>query len=289
VFVEAADGRVAEEDTAAAVGLEAMLVRIDDDGVGVGYGVEGGTGFGREIRREGEIATVGGVDVDAEFVFFLKRHDLVERIDGADSGGPQCNYYCCNYVSLQKRLENLEVHAAMLVGGNRDERQAEDAADAVVSVVGLIGGGDCPGSAVLGVAELASDPEGLEVCEGASAAEMTQMLRPVEHIRERSDGFDLHGGAGATAVEGVIVGVDRHGQGVGDAGDWVRRLQHLSRVEGMSVGKVVAEANRCLLQNVRGRFAQRGSRVGWQMGEAFVQSSLGFGEELEEIVWHGLL
>ena len=32
-----------------------------------------------------------------------------------------------------------------------------------------------------------------------------------------------------------------------------------------------------------------GARVGWQMGEGFVQSALGFGEELEEFVWHGLL
>ena len=36
VFVEAADGGIAEEDGAAAVGLEAMLVRVDDDGVGLG-------------------------------------------------------------------------------------------------------------------------------------------------------------------------------------------------------------------------------------------------------------
>ena len=52
VFVEAADGGVAEEDTAATVGLQAVLVRIDDDGVGVRDGVEGGTGFGgRDLRR----------------------------------------------------------------------------------------------------------------------------------------------------------------------------------------------------------------------------------------------
>ena len=42
---------------------------------------------GDEICGEGEVATVGGVDVDAEFVFLLERDDLVERIDGADGGG----------------------------------------------------------------------------------------------------------------------------------------------------------------------------------------------------------
>ncbi len=76
VFVEAADGGVAEENAAAAVGLEAVLVRVDDDGVGVRDGVEGGAGFGREIGGEGEVAAVGGVDVDAEVVFLLELEDL---------------------------------------------------------------------------------------------------------------------------------------------------------------------------------------------------------------------
>ena len=52
VFVEAADGGIAEEDAAAAVGLKAVLVRVDDDGVGLRDGVEGGAGFGaRDCRR----------------------------------------------------------------------------------------------------------------------------------------------------------------------------------------------------------------------------------------------
>ena len=81
MFVETADGSVAEEDATAAVGLEAVLVRVDDDGVGVGDGVEGGTGLGREIRGESEITTVGGVDVDAEFVSLLESDDVVEWVD----------------------------------------------------------------------------------------------------------------------------------------------------------------------------------------------------------------
>ncbi len=95
VFVVAADGGVAEEDAAAAVGLQAMLVRVDDDGVGVGDGVVGGAGFGAEVVGEGEVATVGGVDVDAEVVLFLELEDLGERIYGSDSGGAEGgDYYC---------------------------------------------------------------------------------------------------------------------------------------------------------------------------------------------------
>ena len=86
VFVETADGGVAEEDAAAAVGLEAVLVRIDDDGLGVGDGVECGSGFRGQIGGEDEVATIGSIDVDAEFVFFPEHNNLVERIDGADGG-----------------------------------------------------------------------------------------------------------------------------------------------------------------------------------------------------------
>src|SRR5262249_55081876 len=86
VFIEAADGGGTEEDTAAAVGLEAMFVRVDDDGVGVRNGIKGGAGLGRQICREGEVTTVGGVDVNAEAVFLLESDDLIERIDGANGG-----------------------------------------------------------------------------------------------------------------------------------------------------------------------------------------------------------
>jgi hypothetical protein len=86
VFVEAADGGIAEENATAAIGLEAMLVRVDDDGVGVGDGVERSTGFEGEVGGKGEVATVGGVNVDAELVFFLEGDNPIERIDRANSG-----------------------------------------------------------------------------------------------------------------------------------------------------------------------------------------------------------
>ena len=84
MFVEAADGGIAEEDTATTVGLQPVLVRVDDDGVGVRDGVEGGARFGGEVCGEGEVATVGGIDVNAELIFFLKGNDAVEWVDGAD-------------------------------------------------------------------------------------------------------------------------------------------------------------------------------------------------------------
>jgi hypothetical protein len=76
--------------------------------------------------------------------------------------------------------------------------------------------------------ELASDPEGFEIREGAAAGEMAEVasvfFRPMEHLCEGRNGFELHGGAGATAVESVIVRVDRHGKRVCGARDGVGGL-----------------------------------------------------------------
>ena len=45
MLVEPADGGISKENAPAAIRLQAVLVRIDDDGVGVWNGVEGGAGF----------------------------------------------------------------------------------------------------------------------------------------------------------------------------------------------------------------------------------------------------
>src|SRR5437879_10838277 len=105
--------------------------------------------------------------------------------------------------------------------------------------MGLIGGSDGLGRAVFRVGELACDPKGFEVSEGASTAEMAEMLRPVKHPSQRCYGFNLHSGAGAAAIERVVVGVYRHGQCVGCASDGMWRLQHLSGVEWVGGGVVV--------------------------------------------------
>jgi len=81
---------------------------------------------------------------------------------------------------------------------------------------------------------------------------MAEVLGPVEHLREGCDRFDLHRGTCATAVERVIVGVDRHGQSVGSASDGMWRLQHLAGVERVSVGIVVLEAFGNLMEDCGG-------------------------------------
>ncbi len=47
--IESADGRVAEQDAAATIGLEAVLVRVDDDRIRLADPVEGRAGLGPRL------------------------------------------------------------------------------------------------------------------------------------------------------------------------------------------------------------------------------------------------
>ena len=279
VFVEAAYGGIAEENGSAAVGLETVLVRVYDDGVGEGNGIVGGAGFGGEIGGKGEVASVGRVDVDAEFVALLEFQDLVEGVDGTCGGGAEGDDYGSYIPCGEELVESGQIHAGADICGDAEERQAEDTGDTTVGVVGLIRGSD-------GFAggKLAGDPEGFEVGEGSAAAEVAEMLGPVEHLCESSYGFYFERGAGPATVECVVVGVDRHGQRVGGAGDGVWRLQHLPGVERMRVGVVVVQFRRCFVEDGGCLLSQWRRWGGRQVGEAFIETALGGGEEFEDFV-----
>jgi hypothetical protein len=145
--------------------------------------------------------------------------------------------------------------------------------------VGLVGGGDGVGGV-----ELAGDPEGFEIGEGSAAGEMAEMLRPAEHLGERVDSFKLHGGAGAAAVERVVVGVDGHRHRVGRARDGMRGLEHLAGVERMEVGIVVVHPlgglgeDRCSVLTQSWSWARRKVR------KACVEFRLRLAETLQEFV-----
>ena len=88
---------------------------------------------------------------------------------------------------------------------------------------------------------------------------MAQELRPAEHAGDLGNGLNLHLGAGAAAIAGVVIGVDRHGQRIGGARHRMRRLEHLPGIERVEVGVVVA-------QPVRGHFENAGHRGHLRVG-----------------------
>ena len=72
-------------------------------------------------------------------------------------------------------------------------------------VVGLLAGED-----FFPWVELACDPQGFQIGHRSAAAEVTKKIFPPEHCGDFCHGFLFHGGGGAAAVQGVIVGVNEH-------------------------------------------------------------------------------
>jgi hypothetical protein len=85
---------------------------------------------------------------------------------------------------------------------------------------------------------------------------------PAEHVGDLGHGFDLHVGAGATAVACVVVRVNGHRKGVGGASDGVGRLKHLAGIERMEVRVIVAQPSSGLVEHGGHGFDGRGGHFG---------------------------
>ena len=90
VLVEATDRRIPKEDAAASIGLQAVLVRIDDDGVGFADCSKRATGrLIQCFRDKAEITAVSRIDMDTEAVSLAQCEDLIERVDCSDRRGAE--------------------------------------------------------------------------------------------------------------------------------------------------------------------------------------------------------
>ena len=279
VPIEAPDRGIAEQDAAASVRLQAVLVRIHDQRIGIRNGVEGGTGFRAEIAGQCEVSTVSRVRMDAEPVARLQCEHAVQRIDCADGRGTQGHDDGADVVGLERGFECVQVHAAGVVAGDGDEGQPQHAGDARVGVVRLIGRGYS-----LAGPQLAGDPERLQIGEGATAGEVAEIGWPAEHPGQGGDGFEFHGGAGAAAVQRVVVGVDRHRHGIGCARNGMRRFKHLPGVERVVVGIVVLHPLGGFGQDRCGVFAEVRRRAGRELVECLIERLLRAAEARQKLV-----
>ena len=229
VLVEAADARVGEDHRAAAVGLQPVLVRIDDDRVAVPDRAERRLGDQAGPGQEREEPAVGGVDVDAHAVALAPAERLVDRVDRADAGRPRREDDGADLPRPHLRLDRVEVGAAVGQRGHGARLDAEHLAHAPVRVVRVGGVHDR-----LARMQLARDPQRLEVGDRPARGQMPERRRlEAEHPREPLDDLDLHRARRLAGVERVVVGVDEHRGVVGRGRDGVRGLDHLPRVARM--------------------------------------------------------
>ena len=117
VAVQAADAGVAEQHGAAAVGLEAVLVRVDDDGVGAPHGVERRAAHARlaAVREQREEAAVRRVDVQARTVARAQLGDRVDRVDHAEARRAERRHDRAHAALGQAGLERLELEPPVAV------------------------------------------------------------------------------------------------------------------------------------------------------------------------------
>src|SRR6202035_3290897 len=112
VFVEAAYRRIAEENASASIGLQSMLVRIDDHGVCLRNCVVSVAYLFVEMRDKGEVAAVGGIDMHSSTIAPGERQNLVKWIDSAAGRGSKRYYDGCNVADTESGFERSEVHAS---------------------------------------------------------------------------------------------------------------------------------------------------------------------------------
>ena len=217
------------------------------------------------------------VHMDAEAVPLTKRQNFRQRVNGTHAGGAEGGDDAADVSACGEGFEGGHIHSALCVGWDVLKGELQNAADALVGVVGLGGGED-----FFARVQLSGHPERFEVGHGAAAGEVAQEGGPAEHGGELGDGLFLHGGTGFAAVERMVVGVDPEGQGVGGAGDGVGWLQHLARVERVKVRVIIVKEAGGLVQDF-GHLgvAWNGGGEGGQVGEAVVQVAQGVGEELQ--------
>ena len=175
-----------------------------------------------------------------EAMAVAQRRQVCQRIDGAPARGAQGRDHRGDVAAGEPALQRGHVEAPARVHRHRLERQTEHAAETLVGVVGI----HRREHHAIGPAQPARHPQRFQVGQGAASGEMAEMGRPADHGGEPGHRVALHERTRPAAIEGMIVRVDQHGQGIGQPRHRVGRLEHLPGVERMEVRVVVRQPRR---------------------------------------------
>src|ERR1700681_430946 len=86
VFVPPTDSGVLEQNAAASVRLQTVLMGINGDGVSFPDGGESLLSVRFQIFQQGKVSAVGGIGVNAKIVFLTQGKRFMHWIDGARRG-----------------------------------------------------------------------------------------------------------------------------------------------------------------------------------------------------------
>src|ERR1035437_5065924 len=108
------------------------------------------------------------------------------------------------------------------------------------------------------------------------------MLGPAEHLSQGCDRLELHRRACASAIECMVVGVERHRQCVGRARYRMWRFGHLAGVQRMAGGVVGAAPLSRLAENCRSVIAEHRRLAGRKLRKARVELLLRLAQTQQE-------
>ena len=109
--------------------------------------------------------------MDASAVRSREDHDLRQGVEGSEAGGAERRDNRADGSRGEFLFQGNEIHAAEGIGWDRDALDSDDLAHARMGVVGIGAVGD-----PLARVRLASDPQGLEVGDGAARREVAEVL-----------------------------------------------------------------------------------------------------------------
>ena len=117
MFVQRPHTRIAKQHAPAPVRLQAVLVGINDNRVGLADLVVCGAGFLRQISGEGEVAAVGRIDVQAEAVLGAQAKYLRQGVNGARPGGSKGCHDTTDVALRQPLRQSRSVHPSPRIAG----------------------------------------------------------------------------------------------------------------------------------------------------------------------------
>ncbi len=125
MFVQTPDARILEQNAAATIWLQPMLVRIDGNGIRFADGRERVARARFQIVHQRKISAVRSIRVNSKFLIRPQPQNFLQRINRSRRGRSQRRHHRRHAAAPQPRLQSMHVHAPARVAGHRFERQLQ--------------------------------------------------------------------------------------------------------------------------------------------------------------------